>query len=226
MKKITFIGILTVLSTIVFALPVIAATTASLSPSSINVVAGKSFNVTIGVNPQGVSNYVEKLEINFPSNILEVISFSLGSNWMSLTQSGYDSIDNTNGVFIKTAGYPGGFSGATTFGTITFHVKKSGSGTIKIGNNSLAFEANNQNVITGNETVFTAPVNTIKAESTVQEATNTVPIQEVIQSTSTTQLNIQTAAVTKAGFQGNTWLWIFLSIIVLGIVGGWIYSRK
>ena len=92
-----------------FASPVLAATTASLSPSSVNVVPGQVFSITATVNPQGVNNFAEKLEVNYPADTLEVISFVLSGNWMALTQAGYDSIDNINGTLIKSAGYPSGF---------------------------------------------------------------------------------------------------------------------
>src|SRR3989344_7692792 len=115
MKKITITIATTILGILFFASPVVAATTASISPNDINVTLGQKFSITISVNPQGTANYAEKLEINYPADILEVKSFTLGSNWIAMAQSGYDSIDNTNGVLIKTAGYPGGLTSLTHF---------------------------------------------------------------------------------------------------------------
>jgi len=229
MKKITLTSIITILGMFVFAMPVAAATTASLSPASVNVVAGRSFSVVITANPQGFKNYAEKLEIDYPASNLEVTSFTLGGNWMALTQSNYDSTDNTNGVLIKTAGYPGGFSGATTFGTITFRAKKSGSGTIKIGNSSLAFESNvSKTAITGSGTAFAvsapeaaAPVNTTEQVTpAVQEPTNTT--QTAIQPTSNTQV----AATVEAGSPSHAWLWILLIVVVLAVIGWRIFRRR
>jgi hypothetical protein len=235
MKKYTsIIGMAAVIGVFALAMPAMAATNASLSPASVSVTAGKSFSVVITANPQGVMNYAEKLEVDYPASNLEVTSFTLGNNWMALTQSGYDSIDNTNGTLIKTAGYPAGFSGATTFGTITFYAKKVGTGTIKIGNSSLAFEANSQSTITGSGTAFAvsakavAPAKTteeqvapaVETTPVVQEATNTTPV--AIQ----TAPNTQTAAVAEAGSPSYTWLWILLIIVVLGAIGWWIYSRR
>lgn len=215
------------------AMPALAATTASLNPANINVTAGKSFSVVITANPQGSMNYAEKLEVDYPASNLEVTSFTLGSNWMALTQPGYDSTDNINGTMIKTAGYPAGFSGATNFGTITFYAKKSGSGTIKIGNSSLAFEASSQSAITGSGTAFTVSANTVtpvkttvqvtptvQATPVFQEATNTAPV--AVQPTPNTQV----AAVAGAGSTSYTWLWIVLIIVVLALIGWWLYSRR
>jgi cell division septation protein DedD len=221
-----------------FALPVVAATTASLSPASINVVAGKSFTITVAVNPQGTANYAEKLEVDFPAANLQVASFTLGSNWMALTQSGYDSTDNTNGVLIKTAGYTSGITGPTTFGTITFTALKSGSGNITIGNSSLAFEIKNQTAITGTGTAFNVSANTVvpTTNTTVRTVTPTTVTQPTLQTTTvttpTTQQavnpapNMQVAAVVVAGSSSYTWLLILLAVVALGFVGWWIAASR
>ena len=126
-------------------------------------------------------NYAEKLEVDYPASDLAVTSFTLGNSWMALTQPGYDSTDNINGVLTKTAGYPSGFSGATTFGTITFYAKKAGTGTIKIGNSSLAFESSSQSAITGNGTAFTVSAVTVAPTQTTEQVTPVVETTPVVQ---------------------------------------------
>jgi hypothetical protein len=134
----------------------LAATTAVLSPSAVSTAPGKTFTVSIRVDPKGTANYAEKVVLNYPADLLKVDSFSFGSGWTPLTQSGYDSIDNTHGVLIKTAGYPSGITTATSFGTVTFSVKKAGTGSISIGNGSEAFEKDDQSAITGNAVGITS----------------------------------------------------------------------
>jgi len=130
--------------------PALAATTVSFSPASVSVNPGQSFNLTINVDPQAVKNYTAKIELHFPADLLEVTSFNFdGSGWMAWNQPGYDLTDNTNGILIKTAGYPGGFNSPATFGTVSFSAKKAGSGTIQTGSNCLTLDANNQNVFSG-----------------------------------------------------------------------------
>jgi hypothetical protein len=239
MKKITLTKIITALGMLAFALPVMAATTASLSPASINVVAGKSFTLTVAVDPQGTANYAEKLEVDFPAANLQVSSFTLGSNWMALTQTGYDSTDNTNGVLTKTAGYTGGITGPTTFGTITFTALKSGSGNITIGNNSLAFQVSSQTAITGTGTAFnvSAAVVAPTTSTTVRTVTPTTGTQPTTQTTTvttpTTQqavtptTNNQVAAAVVATPHSYAWLWWLLLAVVVVVLGGWwIVSRK
>jgi hypothetical protein len=149
MKKHILITVLSIIGMLIISAPTLALTTASLTPASINVNPGQSFNVSISIDPQGTSNFVEKVELKYPADILQVNSFTLSSQWMALTQSGYDLIDNVNGFLIKSAGYPNGFSSATTFGTVSFSAKKAGTGIISIGSSSIAFESSNQNTISG-----------------------------------------------------------------------------
>lgn len=145
MKKTVFIIILG-LGALVLATPVLASTSISLSPSNINVAPGENFNVVVAVNPYGVGNYTVKAEIEYPADLLKVKSFNFGSGWLALSQSGYDLVDNENGLLIKTAGYPGGLSASATFGVITFSAKKTGGGIITIGSNSLSLDSANKDV--------------------------------------------------------------------------------
>lgn len=124
------------------------AATLSLSPANVSVTQGQTFSMSVALNPQGQASYTVKVELSYPAALLEVQSFTFANGWLPLTQSGYDLVDNTNGRLIKTAGYPGGVSGPSTFGTVSFRAKTSGSGNIALTANSLAFDANSQNTLT------------------------------------------------------------------------------
>lgn len=150
MKKNIFTVLLGGLIALVLTTPVFAATTVSLSPTSVNVVEGRNFVLTVKIDPQGLKNYTAKMELTYPTNLLKVNSFTFGTSWMPVSQPGYDLINNVNGTLIKTAGYPGGVSSAVTFGTVSFLAKKSGNGMITLNSgNSLALDANNQNLLAG-----------------------------------------------------------------------------
>lgn len=233
MKKITLITILIMLGTFILTMPVIAATSVSFSPTSINTTNGQNFNVAITVNPQGVNNYAEKIELNYPSDILEVKSFSFGNTWMALTQPGYDLIDNTNGILIKSAGYPGGFSSAATFGTVSFYAKKAGNGTIKLGSNSLAFEVGSQSALSGAPVSFiiTAPAVTAPKPTTPtqvaplpSEEPTTEQSQEILPSTASDNNRSLVAGI--GGFVSNlSWLTLIFGIFI-GLFIGVIISKK
>jgi len=186
MKKNILTITLATLGLLAFCNITLAATVVSLSPSSISISPGQSFNVSVSVNPQGINNFVEKIELKYPADILQVNSFTLGSAWMALTQTGYDLTDNTNGVLLKSAGYPSGLSSATNFGTVSFSAKKAGKGIISIGGNSVAFEANSQSAINGSPIsvaitapTVVAPKSTTTTPVTSERAQNPTPAPSI-----------------------------------------------
>ena len=231
---------LTVLGAVVLTTSALAATNVSFSPTSIKVTSGQNFNVVVAVNPQGVNNYTAKIELDYPADILEVKSFSFGSNWMALSQAGYDLIDNTNGVLIKTAGYPGGLSSSATFGTVSFYAKKAGSGIIKVGNGALALDANNQNVISGSSEVAftvtapTAPITSKPVTPTPAVTPAVVPAAPVAPTPKSTakqpigqpmtQQIPQSSLLATIGFVLTLNIWIFIGLIILAIVAYMIYA--
>ena len=172
--------------------PVLAATTVSLTPTNTNVVEGRNFVLTVKIDPQGLKNYTAKMELTYPADLLRVNSFTFGTSWMPVSQPGYDLIDNTNGVLIKTGGYPGGIASQATFGTVSFFAKKTGSGIIKLGGNSLALDATNQNLLStvGVQTSFNitaVPVSAPTEEVITEEEAETpaegeqIPSEEIVQ---------------------------------------------
>jgi len=246
MKKIILTIILTALGTIVLTAPALATTIVSLSPANINAVSGNNFNVVIVVNPQGVKNYTAKIELDYPADVLEVKSFTLGNTWMPLPQPGYDLTDNANGVLIKTGGYLGGLSSSATFGTVSFYAKKAGSGVIKMGSGSLALDANSQNVISGTPEVafvVTAPAPVVpekpappvvpkKPVVPVPAVTPTAPAaptpqpaaeQPVAQVEAKTSLAAAIGDILTLG-TGNVLVGILVGLIILVIVAYAIYT--
>ena len=236
MRKLLFTISLAALGVIVLAMPALAATTVSLSPVNISVTSGKNFNVVIAVNPQGASNYTEKIELDYPADLLQVKSFSLGSNWMALSQTGYDLIDNTNGKLIKTAGYPGGISSSATFGTVSFYAKKAGSGTIKLGNGSLALDANNQNVLSGTPSVsvaITAPASVPAAPKTPavetpaapEQPTTEQPIEQPTAQAPQPSLLAAIGGILTLG-TNSVWVGFLVGLIILAIIVYVIYLLR
>ncbi|MEK7160515.1 MAG: hypothetical protein AAB724_00660, partial [Patescibacteria group bacterium] len=107
MKKTLFIILLGAFGVMAMAAPALAATSVLFTPVNVSVSQGQTFTLTIGVDPQGVKNYTAKMELSYPADLLEVESFTFANDWVQIFESGYDLIDNVNGLLIKTAGYPG-----------------------------------------------------------------------------------------------------------------------
>ena len=126
------------------------ASTLGLSPNNATLKPGDTFTMGVSINPQGDSIYTAKVSLNFSSDVLEVTNWNFSGGWSALSQSGYDQVDNNGGHLIKTAGYPGGLNNAASFGTVTFRVKKEGSASVTVSNNSALYDENNTNSLTGN----------------------------------------------------------------------------
>ena len=245
MRKSILTTLLGAFGAMVLALPVLAATSMSFTPVNVSVSKGQGFTLTIGINPQGVKNYTAKTELRYPADLLEVKSFTFANGWTALSQSGYDLIDNTNGVFIKTAGYPGGVSSSVTFGTVSFLAKKSGNGIITLNSNSFALDANNQNVLAGASVqtavaisappapVQTTPTTPIAAapapkeeEPTVQPEQETSIAQE--QPTAPQPIAPQSLLAQVGGFTtlgtDSAIVGIFVAVIIFALIGYAIYA--
>lgn len=211
------------------------AATLSLSPVNVSVTKGQIFMMNVVLNPQDVKTYTVKVELKYPTNLLEVRSFAFSNNWLPLTQPGYDSIDNSNGVLIKTAGYPGGASSPLTFGTVSFVAKATGSASLTISTNSSAFDSVSKNNLTGLPVLASVTINA--PASTPTPATQiTAPITGTVLTSPTPEVTEEIGeevAVSEPaeGFDlfaaigailtlgtDKVWVAVLLIVVILGLV--------
>lgn len=222
------------------------ASNVTLSPTAVSVTPGKVFTINVTANPVGEKVYTVRANVSFNPKLVHVTSFTFAPKWLALSTSGYDLTDNTNGLIIKTAGYPGGISSPMLFGTITFTAVASGTANISVTGNSLVLDENSKNTISGTQGVAVvavssphkvvkkAPKKVVHKTYTKKTVKKTVPVATVVavEATSTatstamasgtvTQMPLQAAA--SAPIQGSTpftttfWAIVAL-VIVLGIV--------
>jgi len=146
-KKLIISAIIVTLGVVGFISPALATADFTLSlPEGTSYNVGDTFEANIVISPtEGI--YTAGIYLEYPANLLKVESFSFASTWVPLSQSEYDSVDNTNGLLIKTAGYPGGVNSPLTLGTATFRVLDSGQATIKFSSDTFALNINNANVV-------------------------------------------------------------------------------
>jgi hypothetical protein len=182
MNKKLFTIIFSIIGLMAFSMPAFAATSITFSPTTVNVVEGKTFNVAVTANPGGVANYTTKLVLNYPADLVEVTAFNFNEAWMALSQAGYSSVDNTNGVLIKTGGYPGGYSSAVALGTVTFTAKKAGTGSVTISDKTVSYDVSSANTFTGSTS---AVVFKVTAKTTTPVVTPTKPITTETKPTTT-----------------------------------------
>lgn len=225
----------------------------SLSPQSFSVKEGQNVSIDISVDPQGAV-YTVKTVLSFPVDLLEAVSFTPASSWFALTQKGYDLMDNTGGFVIKTGGYPGGLKSAGKFGTMVFRAKKSGVANVQVTGASLAYNAQNQNSLSGTQgssvvtisSIVTTPIPVSAPTNTnqgVTPKTNNVSTpnidnnissvengEDVVSTTSPeTEDQIAAAGTVNFGFLKevviNWWFWLAI-ILLCGYLAWYYYFKK
>jgi len=238
--------LITLTSLLIFAIAGTAsASTITLGPSTVSVTKGQTFTVTVNVEPAGVKLYTIKGVVTYPADILEATAFAFAAGtpaWIPLSQSGYDSM--TAGNVTKTAGFPGGFTTAKAFGTITFRAKESGVATIAVSPQSLAYDAQSKNTLTGEQglsaVTITAPAPAPKTPTTPKAAPASAPKAEepavLGQGTSTAQEEPTSsqpiASQSLVATIGNALtlgtnsvaVGILVSVIILALIGYAVYA--
>jgi len=215
-----------------------SASTIVLSPSTVSVTKGQTFEVLINVDPAGAKVYTVKGIVTYPADILEATSFAFAAGtpmWIPLSQSGYDSM--TAGNVTKTAGFPGGFTMTKSLGTITFRAKESGTATIAASPQSLAYDAQSKNTISGAQgsSVVTISVPVVPAPApkpkTAAKPAVTSPVVATTASTTAATTtaaaaDANLAAVAGAGTDFSPWIIGGLVALIVAGVGSWLIYRR
>jgi hypothetical protein len=226
-----------ILASLMFVIPFVAnAASFVISPSSGSYTVGDTITLHISVDPAGSNIYAAMLDAKFSPATFEVVSFTLNDSVLAMKQAG-DSIDNTNGVLVKTGGYTGGINSVTPFGTLVLRAKASGTGTFTANNTSKLLDSNNTNQQGGSQTASFAisnPAPVVQQKTQVQTNTNTSPktVTPTIKQTTTTEnkpdieaTSSEVAAVVQSGKTNSVTFWIFeilamLIVFALGYVAG------
>jgi len=221
MKKI--LGIIAVLAAMS---PVLAhaSTNVALNALSQSVKAGQQVTVTIAVQPSAII-YTSKISLSYSSDLLQETGFTLASNWMALSQSGYDNVDPISGTIIKTAGYPGGLSNAAVFGTVTFTAKESGTAHIAVAQGTQILDANNQNNFNNALNLVAISIAAQAAPTPASQPTTTAIVTPSLSANSASSpLTSLSAAAGSTGLDYMTYV-IILIIVVIVIIGYFIWKK-
>ncbi len=211
-----------------FALPVFAATII-FTPSEVSVVAGEQISIVISVDAGDEKIVTVKAALAYPADVLEPVSFSFASNSIQLSQPGYDQMKD--GVVLKTAGFPGGFTGTREFGTLVLMAKQTGAAIVSVSDESLLLNAQSANRFAGARSLavtIAAPVPAAPLIEKTQEAKLVPEIgaagassaEEAASSTATT--SEQSAAVGGLDNQPIRPV-LILTILVIAALGGLVW---
>jgi len=114
----------------------VEATNLSLSPSTGTFSIGSTFDVKIFLDTEGKDVNALDLKLNFPSDILQVVSPSAGQSIVGVWTS-TPRFDNQSGEVILQGGMPGGINVSRGLvSTITFRVRQTGQAILKISGDS------------------------------------------------------------------------------------------
>ncbi len=130
------------------AAPVWAVTNFEVTPLNVKVKEGETFTLNVKILPHGEKNYTVRFGLEFPPELLNAKSWFYLGSWIPVRKTGYDVLNNEQGLFVRTAGLPGGFSDTMPFGIVTFTAKKSGVATISMKSDSVVLDAEGKNVST------------------------------------------------------------------------------
>lgn len=142
----TLAHIIIALAALTAAAPALASTV-TLAPATISVAAGQTVSMTVSVDTGQASAVTAKAVIAYPEDMLEAVSFSFAPVWIQLSQPGYDSM--AGGLVVKTAGYPGGFTGAKALGTLVFKAKKAGTAAVAVSGDSAVWGGQGGSTLSG-----------------------------------------------------------------------------
>jgi hypothetical protein len=107
------------------------AATLSLSPSTGTFSVGSTFDVSIFMDTNGKSVNALAISLDFPPDMLQVVSPSLGQSVIGVWTSA-PRFDNTNGKISLQGGIPGGITASDALiSTVTFRVKSVGTAIVK-----------------------------------------------------------------------------------------------
>ncbi|HEY4473623.1 MAG TPA: hypothetical protein VI957_00480 [Candidatus Paceibacterota bacterium] len=216
-----------------------------ITPSTGTYAAGSIITVSISVNPESSTVYTAMLDVRFPVGVFEVISFKMNDVLLPITQSGYDTVDNSNGILTKTGGYTGGLSSTALFGTLMLRAKSAGAGTLAVVDSSKLLDSNNVDLQSGTQSVsfiIAAKTPSVQTTNTIIPATSTSTKKgtttvvstttsggDTLTSTSTEAPNEsgQLAAVGAVGTGSSIPLWVWFMLLAVVIVGaGWWGYRR
>lgn len=154
-----------------------SATTVILNPSSIEIKPEEEFSVKVYVDSSRIKKTCTfKLGLRFSPEQLQAGKWEFADGWLSVSRPGYDLIDNKTGLIIKTAGFPGCWTGKKLIGTMTFIAKTSSIGKIDISQKTYALDQRSNNVFTGNSEV---KVTVLNSDGSAPMTEISLPIEQV-----------------------------------------------
>ncbi|OHA19249.1 MAG: hypothetical protein A3H13_02420 [Candidatus Taylorbacteria bacterium RIFCSPLOWO2_12_FULL_48_11] len=207
---------------ILFSPIVLYAATVNFSPASVSIEEGQTFSLAVSADAGAEKIVTVKAALAYQQDIVEPISFTFAESWFSLTQSGFDSMEN--GTVIKTAGLPGGFTGTREFGTVVFRAKRAGAATVSVANESFMLNSQNINALASVSTAaitVAAPAARAPAIEKTLDAELTTDIGEGAPFATTSATSTQSAAIAESSIPSRSV--ILIIVLIAAIFAGLVW---
>lgn len=179
-----------------------------IAPASVSAAPGDSVSLSLIAEPASSNVVSVRAHVVFDPSVLEEESFTYAPGWLSVAESGYDSVENGQGSVIKTAGYPGGITGQTPFATITFRVKSPGESDIGLAGDTAMLDGSGENIFGGRmqgARIIASGGSLRMRSSAVIRATRALPEPAAGASSSTEPAPLELLAPPSVGRYGSFW---------------------
>jgi hypothetical protein len=214
-----------------FLFPSIAcAASLSLAPASVALSPGESVTLDLIADPQGATIASIRADIAFDPSLLQETSFAFLPGWLALVEPGYDSVDNTNGAVVKTAGYPGGVERPVRIATITLQARKAGQAAVVIAGDTQMLDGEGADQFAGGAGGAVITIAGSYSAKAAQDMPSVTPIHAAAQSaaassTLATSSLAAAAALAPLPFSTSSIL-LALACFALGALGAYLYTRR
>lgn len=137
-----------------------------ITPKKLTLAEGQEVMLVVDVVPnENKRNYTARLEMYYPTDMLEYKSFTYWTNWIPVVRPEYDVVDEINGKIVKTAGVPEGFDTKRIFAVMKFIAKKTGSGYVSVQDGTYLLDATNTDTFTNPTDKNLTALNTVNTPS-------------------------------------------------------------
>lgn len=131
---------------IMLCIPVaMSAASFEFTQSQSSSMIGDTIRVSVYIDAKDEPVSIAGVRIKFPRELLWAKSFTVAPGWLMAPGEEYNSIDNGRGIAHATAGFEGGVSGRTLFGTLEFVAVSFGTAEVRIAPDSMLLNAQNEN---------------------------------------------------------------------------------
>jgi hypothetical protein len=200
------------------------AATISISAPTDSLVVGREYRLPVKiVLAPGEKIYSAEVALQASATNLKLVSFQFADEVLPLKQAGYDVFNRTTGQMIKTAGFAGGITGTSLFGTLTIAPTAAGQANLEVVAPSQLLNDQNKNSLTNFAKLsFNLKNPEVVTKANLPTDDNSTVATDSSQAVAATSSNLALAQVATTNILGLSWrlivgILVLVFIIFLGV---------